>query len=232
MKNKLTIKVLTGRAVAVATAFFIGAAPITACAEGGETETRDEEKQEAEVVEESGALTPDGNLTLVDDYGDHESSGKQFITVVTKSGNYFYIIIDRDDNGNQTVHFLNMVDEADLLALMNDEEVKAYTEEQGTVKTAKEPDVSKVTEEPETSEKKTPEAKPETKNKKTNAGALAGVFGITLIGLGAYFYFTKMKGKSKKTDSYEDPDADYNEEESVPELTDEEKKILNEEEEN
>lgn len=41
------------------------------------------------------ALTPDGNLTLVDDYGSPDKSGKQFITVTTKAGNYFYIIIDR-----------------------------------------------------------------------------------------------------------------------------------------
>ena len=45
-------------------------------------------------------LTPDGNMNLVDDMV--TSTGKQFITVTTKDGNYFYIIIDRDDNGNQT----------------------------------------------------------------------------------------------------------------------------------
>ena len=49
------------------------------------------------------ALTPDGNLTLVDDVGSPTKSGKQFITAVTKNGNYFYIIIDRDDKGEETV---------------------------------------------------------------------------------------------------------------------------------
>ena len=73
--------------------------------------------------ETSGALTPEGNLTLVDDYHTDYSdgSGQQFITLVSKSGNTFYLVIDRNAKGQQTVHFMTLVDEADLLALMEEE---------------------------------------------------------------------------------------------------------------
>ena len=62
-------------------------------------------------------------MTLVDDIDGDAAGDKQFIVVQSKGGNYFYIIIDKADEGNNTVHFLNQVDEADLLSLI-DEEVK------------------------------------------------------------------------------------------------------------
>lgn len=71
-------------------------------------------------------LTPEGNMTLVDDILQDESyfvqdekvvQSKQFITVQSKNGNAFYIIIDRSGN-EENVYFLNLVDEADLLQLM------------------------------------------------------------------------------------------------------------------
>lgn len=70
-------------------------------------------------------LTPDGNLTLVDDEKANSTTEKQFITVVSKNGNYFYLVIDRTDDGEGNVHFLNLVDEADLLALIEEDNTSA-----------------------------------------------------------------------------------------------------------
>lgn len=81
-------------------------------------------------VESKTPLTPSGNMTTVDDV--HQVNNKdtiedkQFITVETKNGNTFYIIIDRSGD-TENVYFLNAVDESDLLALMEDEQKAAVT---------------------------------------------------------------------------------------------------------
>lgn len=114
--------------IALATALILtGGFSMTAYAGGGEeyevTEPTPEPKPE-ETAEPSDPLTPEGNATLVDDiWGEN----KQLITVTTKNGNYFYILIDRAAEGENIVHFLNMVDEVDLMALIEDGEKEETT---------------------------------------------------------------------------------------------------------
>ena len=67
-------------------------------------------------------FSEEGNLVTRDLLYD-EHTNKQFITVQTSGGNTFYIVIDydkpTDEDGEQYhTYFLNMVDEADLLAAM------------------------------------------------------------------------------------------------------------------
>ena len=152
----------------------------------------------------SAALTPDGNLTLVDDYDEAhaDGSGKQFITLVTKAGNTFYLIIDRDDEGEQTVHFLNLVDEADLLALMDEDTAAKYTKPEPEVQPPAE------TQEPEDGdgEDKPDEAKPAAKVDPLPVLVLV----LALLGGGGFFAYTKFfKGGGKKEQAKPDPDADY-----------------------
>ena len=74
----------------------------------------------AETVEPGEGFTEDGNLVTRDLLYD-KATNKQFIAVQTSGGNTFYIVIDydkpTDEDGEQyQTYFLNMVDEADLLA--------------------------------------------------------------------------------------------------------------------
>lgn len=158
---------------------------------------------EEAVPEESAdnGLTPEGNLTLVDDYGTATGEGKQFITLVTKSGNYFYLIIDRDADGNNTVHFLNQVDEADLLSLMDEDTANEYLNQSEEIK--------EVEPEPEEPEPSVPPAaeEPEAASK-TNALPSLILLGAVAVG-GIGFALTRLKRKKAARQVRPDPDGDY-----------------------
>ena len=164
--------------------------------------------------ETSGALTPEGNLTLVDDYHTNYSdgSGQQFITLVSKSGNTFYLVIDRNAKGQQTVHFMNLVDEADLLAQMEEEAADAYTAEKEAAAQA-ELDRLKAEEEAKKAEEEAATAEPPKENKITKyAGAFLGIVALIALAAGGGFYFYRQQMQKKKAEKEAlDPDADYTE---------------------
>ena len=165
--------------------------------------------------ETSGALTPEGNLTLVDDYHTDYSdgSGQQFITLVSKSGATFYLVIDRNAKGQQTVHFMNLVDEADLLALMEEDAADAYTAEKEAAAQAEqdrlkaEEEAKKAAEEAASGE----EQPKENKVTKIASGFLGVVVLIALAAGGGFYAFTKQKQKKQAEKEALDPDANYTE---------------------
>lgn len=162
------------------------------------TETVTEDIEDTTETKDS-ALTPDGNMSLLDDYGSPTGEGKQFITLTTKNGNTFYLIIDRDDKGSETVHFLNLVDEADLLSLMEESAVREYQD--SLMKPDPEPTEPETTPEPEIVE-------PEPEKEKPNV-VPALILVVALAAGGGFLAFQKFKGKKGKEQEKPDPDADY-----------------------
>ena len=199
-----------------APAFAYGGEPTEEMEQPVLTSTIDEEDVVTVTDEESGALTPEGNLTLVDDYHTSYSdgSGQQFITLVSKSGATFYLVIDRNAKGQQTVHFMNLVDEADLLALMEEEAADAYTAEKEAAAQAEqerkqaEEDAKKAAEEAEVSGSEQTGSNKVTKYAATFLGVLALV---GLVAGGGIYTFMKQKQKKQAEKEALDPDANYTE---------------------
>ena len=176
--------------------------PITAFAGGGEEIPHISEETETSKTDPA-PLTPDGNLTLVDDIAEEQAEDKQFVTLVSKNGNYFYLVIDRAGD-KENVYFLNLVDEADLLALIEGEvpeqpqasQVCNCTElcEDGKV----DPncllcrsDLTKCT-----GKTTTPTPEPETREEKNNsAGSTLLILLIIGIAGGGFYYFKVLKNK-------------------------------------
>ena len=197
-----------------APAFAYSGEPVEEAEQPVLTSTTDEEDAVTVTDEENGALTPEGNLTLVDDYHTDYSdgSGQQFITLVSKSGNTFYLVIDRNAKGQQTVHFMNLVDEADLLALMEEEEADAYTAEKEAAAQAEqdrlkaEEEAKKAAEEAAASGAEQPK---ENKVTKIASGFLGVVVLIALAAGGGFYVFAKQKQKKQAEKEALDPDANY-----------------------
>ena len=199
-------------------------------------------------------ITPEGNMTVTDDLyqlivekiiqtGEDgtqviESNvieNKQFITVHTRSGAEFYIIIDRSQDTNN-VYFLNQVDDNDLFALLEAEEsaTPCTCEEKcaaGSVNT--DCYVCRMNMKScagKTVVKEEPIAEPEPDKPVEKSNSLLPVILIIVIaGGGAAVYFLKFRKNKPKTSGTADPDEyDYGEDEDEIEYENEEDSGTNE----
>lgn len=139
------------------------------------------------------------------------ATNKQFITIQSKSGNTFYLVIDYDKPIDEEAemyetYFLNLVDERDLLALMSDEE-----KEEVPTPT---PEIIYVTPAPTAVPAPTPTAaptvEPEKPDKPDQMTALLALAAIMVLGgAGAFVYF---KSKSNTPKPRTDTDLDMDDE--------------------
>lgn len=187
-----------------------------------EDKTSDDEKAKEEDdkdKDKNGFLTPDGNMSLVDDLKDDEASGLQYMTVTTKNGSNFFIIIDRNGR-EENVYFLNTVDAADLMNIMTDEE----KEQIETVKPEEEKPILDVEEKPEADEKPVEEEKPE--KPVNNALPMLAVFGVLGAAVVGGYYMFKIKPKKNQPNIDEDlefyDDEEYINEDAEPDFESEE----------
>lgn len=219
MKNKGVFRLLTAMLLLVV---CLSSLPMTALAYSDEGS----EESAEEPVTGGIPLTPEGNMTLVDDLSGEAAGDKQFITVVSKSGNYFYIIIDRAANGENTVHFLNKVDEADLMALMDEDAtdtplVCTCTEKckAGSVNTSCEICMTNMSRCAGREATPTP-TEPAEPVKESSSSALLALVLILAAGGGAAYYFVVMKPKQAQKVPSNLDDLDLEDEEEY--LNDEE----------
>ena len=132
------------------------------------------------------------------------ATNKQFITLQSKNGNTFYLVIDYDKPVDEEAemyetYFLNLVDERDLLALMSDEEKEAVP--------TPTPEIIYVTPEPTVVPAITPQptqapAQPTT-DKTTALLALFAIVGIGIVGAVIF-----LKGRNQPTARRADSELD------------------------
>lgn len=212
--------------------------------------TQPEETTEAETTVPPETITPgepledEGNAYTRDLLYD-KATNKQFITIQTKNGNTFYIVIDydapiNDEEEQYQTYFLNMVDESDLLALMDEEAVAELTTcvcdthcEAGAVNVecpvckTNMSECTGVVPEPETPVEDDTE-QPEEPKSGSNMGMIIAIVAIAGVGGAAYYYFKFIRGKKNKDedlDFYDDEgyeEEPYINEDNEPDITEDE----------
>ena len=197
------------------------------------------------IIKPENAFTPDGNMTLIDNVEGEDEGQKQFIIVQSKNGHYFYIVIDYSTEGENTVHFLNQVDEADLMAILAEEEITLAPADctctdkcaVGDIDTTCPVCIAAMNDctgaEATTPDETNPPADDEQPAPSgLNTGAIIGIVAIlALAGGGIFYYFKVLKPKQQKNKQpqgaelseleYDEYDEDEEYTEALEEIADE-----------
>lgn len=179
------------------------------------------------ITKEAGTgFTQNGNSVTRDLLYD-KYSNKQFITIETRNGEIFYLVIDYDkpldeDGERYETYFLNLVDEADLLALVEGDKQTLVCScttkcEAGAVNTSCEVCKTNMTEctGKEKVVEKVPEVTPEPEpepEKKSSGGAVVLLLLLLLGGGFALYWFKFRKKKPDAKGPVNLDDYDYGEE--------------------
>lgn len=169
-----------------------------------------------ENLNEGAELDADGNAMLVDKI-DFDDGNKQLITIATRDGSVFYVIIDYTAPDGSNVYFLNKVDTADLMAIINSESNQATTNVNSSkpVETQKS-GATTVIETDDNGSEIAATVNPNVSKSSSNTLLIVMVIAIVLIGVG-YWFFKIRGGKGKHKgfdDTFEDND---NEDEEIQE---------------
>ena len=178
-------------------------------------------------------FTPEGNMNLVDEIQGEASEDKEFIVVQSKGGNYFYIVIDHAAQGENTVHFLNQVDEADLMAIIEGE--NGQTQEATATCTCTDKceagnvdmncPICAVNMSECVGKEAAAETPDEPEQTEESGGGIGGIILFVVVALlgggGALYYFKVMKPKQAAKGSTDLEDFDFDEYEDEPQNEDE-----------
>lgn len=154
--------------------------------------------------------TSSGNMQTLDVLYS-AATNKQFITVQSRGGQTYYLVIDYDkpideENEIYETYFLNLVDDRDLMAVLSDEE-----KEEVPTPT---PEIIYVTPEPTA----VPEPTTESEIKKDNSSSMMLLLVILLAGGGFALWFFKFRssgGKNQPAPIMEYDDDDFYDDDSA-----------------
>jgi hypothetical protein len=165
------------------------------------------DNEDKTVSDETSSL-PEGNGALLEDVSD-DVVNRQFLSIQSKNGNTFYIVIDKDSKGKQNVYFMNLVDEYDLMDFAENfpEEVQSELKDGTESSSETDKDGNTVKSDENQTDKDT----------KTKSGG------------GAFYYFKVVKpkkcAKAPKQPDYGDEDEDYEEDTVNEDVSDEDEEV-------